>query len=353
MPEEWMDAITRAANESRAADNGKHEPGAGDSPAVKAEDVATIHDLIRVGAEITWLWEWWIPTGVLTAVAAKGGTGKTRFCADLLRRIRHGLKWPDGTEMKLPPETIALWVVADNHHDEMVTLCRDFDIVDGVRLNASKADPYGGVTLESVEDYAMLEARIAAVKPTLVIVDTVGNATDKNLSRQEDAKMFYQPLQLIARKHRCAILCLTHLNAAGQFLGRRVQEKVRVAIRIDQYEGDDKRRLEVKKTNRKTPPALGMIMEDNKNEYDDQPPEPPPEEGGKPSLSPKVQQAVDWLRRVFTDSTPKRVSNTIDSAKMAGITKGTLYRAKDILLLNEFETEGYKFWELVNRGHEE
>lgn len=352
MTADWMDAATRAANEGAAASNGRHELGADEPLVIKAEDVATIHDLIREGAEITWLWEWWIPTGVLTAIAAKGGTGKTRFCADLLRRIRHGLKWPDGSEMKVPKDALALWVVADNHHDEMVTLCKDFDIVEGVRLNASKADPYGGVTLESVEDYALLEARVAAVKPLLVIVDTVGNATDKNLSRQEDAKMFYQPLQLIARKHRCAILCLTHLNAAGQFLGRRVQEKVRVAIRIDHFEPNDKRRLEVKKTNRKTPPALGMIMEDNKNEYDNDPPEPPEEGGGKHALSPKVQQAVDWLKRVFTDSTPKRVSNTIDLAKTVNISIGSLYRAKDILLLNEFEAEGYKYWELVNRGQD-
>ena len=110
----------------------------------------------------------------------------------------------------------------------MVTLAEQFDIEDSLRINASKADPYGGVTLESAEDLALLEARVKAVKPLLVVVDTVGNATDKNLSRQEDAKAFYWPLQILARKYRCAVLCLTHLNATGaraysRWLGERLR----------------------------------------------------------------------------------------------------------------------------------
>src|SRR5262245_5287937 len=66
--------------------------------------VATIDDLRRAGAAVSWFWKGWIPAGVLTAIAAPGGTGKTRFCGDLLRRIRRGLPWPDGQEMQLPKE---------------------------------------------------------------------------------------------------------------------------------------------------------------------------------------------------------------------------------------------------------
>lgn len=321
-------------------------------PAIDPADVATIHDLIRAGSEVRWEWEGWIQRGVLNAIAAPGGTGKTRFCADLVKRVAKGDDWPDGQPMTLPRDALALWVVSDNHHDEMVTLARKFDIVDNLRLNAGKADPYGGVTLESADDYRQLEARVKAVRPAFVIIDTVGNATDKNLSKQEDAKAFYWPLQVLARKYRTSVLCLTHLNAAGQFLGRRVLEKVRVAIRMDQFEGEERRRLEVMKTNSRRPPALGVTMNDDGNEYDGNPPEPPADEGFRGKTIPsQVQEAIDWLRSLLSGG-PQRVSNTRDRAQLKGVSTGSLYRAKEIMMVEEFSSEGYKWWRLPNSGQD-
>lgn len=316
---------------------------------ITAADVATIDDLMRAGSEVRWLWPGWIPLGVLTALAAKGGTGKTRFVADLVRRMHHKLTWPDGETMCLPEhDALALWVVADNHHDEMVTLTRDFGITDAVRINAPRSDPYAGVSLETDEDLIFLEARIKAVRPAFVVVDTVGNSTDKNMSRQEDAKAYYQPLQIIARKYRCAILCLTHLNAGGQFLGRRVLEKVRVAIRIDHFEEIGlKRRLEVRKSNSMMPPALGLVMGSAGNEYDHEPPEPPSEDlGGQ--LGGQLNKAVEWLRAQFAGASAIRVGITIESAKTRSISRGSLYRARDILKLEEFKQDGHTWWALVS-----
>lgn len=314
-------------------------------------DVATIDDLARAGASVRWLWTGWIPLGVLTAIAAPGGTGKTRFCADLVRRIRHGHAWPDGQPLSLPASSLVLWVVADNHHDEMVSLCNAFGIADVVRVNAHPSEPYGGVALETAQDYADLESRIDAVRPVLVVVDTVGNATDKNLSRQEDAKAFYWPLQVIARKYDTAVLCLTHLNATGQFLGRRVLEKVRVALRLEQPDPDaEKRRLEVYKTNSKKPAALGVTMGDRGNEYDDQPPEKAgeaPEPGRRRGrLSYEVNQAMDWLRGQLANG-PQRVSFVRDQSGPEGISVGTLYNAMRALKVREYDVEGRKWWELT------
>jgi hypothetical protein len=335
--------------------NGTARHNAGDyraddePPHVDADDVATIADLIRAGAQVEWDWHGWIQRGVLNAVAAKGGTGKTRWCADLVRRVRHRLEWPDGEPMTLDVPAsgcVALWVVADNHHDEMVTLCRDFKIEDCVRLNASRSDPYGGVTLEAREDYQALEARVKAVRPAFVIVDTVGNATDKNLSRQEDAKAFYWPLQIIARKYRCSVLCLTHLNAAGHFLGRRVMEKVRVAIRMDHFDGNDKRRLEVMKSNSQRPAPLGVIMGEGGNDYDFEPPE-PPEESAMPKVPTDAERkAMDWLKEQLSKG-PKRVSITRDLGAAAGISSDKLYAAVRFMGAHSFSAEGYKWWALT------
>jgi len=321
---------------------------------ITAADVATIDDLIRAGSEMRWLWPGWVPIGVLTALPSEGGKGKTGFCADLERRIRHQMPWPDGSSMTAPADALSLWVLSDNHHDEMVTLAREFDIVPSIRINALRSDPYGGVTLENAEDLGALDSRIAAVRPLLVIVDTVGNSTDKNLAKQEDAKAYYAPLQVLARRHACAFLCLTHLNAGGTFLGRRVMEKVRVGVRIMQPGADEKRRLEVVKTNSRKPAALGLTLGDRGNEYDDNPPELPSEDAtprpglGRPSS--EIQVCADWLAALL-EGGPCRVSITRNEASQAGFCVGTLYNAKRLLGLEEYESEGRKWWRLRENGN--
>ncbi len=332
---------------NRVGEGGETEHEPAQEEEVTADNVATVDDLIREGAEVKWTWEGWIQCGVLTAIAAPGGTGKTRLCADLLRRVRLGMSWPDGKPMTLPKDAIALWVVADNHHDEMVSLAVAFGIKDNIRINAPKSDPYSGVTLETLEDYAALEARIAAVRPALVIVDTVGNATDKSLSRQEEAKAFYWPLQVLARRHRTSILCLTHLNATGQFLGRRVLEKVRVAIRMEQPDpNSDKRRMEVTKSNSKRPAALGVTMGDSSNEYDNDPPASSDDTGTvSRKANNRIDECADWLLDQLS-SGPKRVSNTRTEAEAAGFSTKTLYAAVGRAGVEEFLAENKKWWQV-------
>lgn len=316
--------------------------------AAPSDEVATIDDLIRAGAEIRWLWPGWVQIGVLNILAAEGGKGKTRFCADLLRRIRGGGLWPDGAPITLPADSTALWVVADNNHDEMVTLCRDFGVTAGVRLNAWKKDPYGGVALDAPQDLKDFEARIKAVKPAFVVIDTVGNATDKNLSKQEDAKAFYQPLQIIARRQSVAIFCLTHLSAGGQVLGRRAKEKVRILLQLDQPDpSNEKRKLWISKSNSKYPQPLGVIMGDKGNEYDDKPPQGVEEGASKPSGKPsRLNEVAVWLRE-FLKAGPQRVLHTRQAGEKAGFDGKLLYRARDNGIIEEFEAQDKKWWRLT------
>jgi hypothetical protein len=329
-------------------------PSATEAPAEAAKEdddrrVATIDDLARAGAAISWLWELWLPRNVLVAIAAEGGTGKTRFCADLMRRIRHGLPWPDGSPMTLPPDSKALWVVSDNHHDEMVTLTRSFKIEDVVYINAWSDNPYDGTSLDDMEDLRALEARIRKVQPTFVIVDTVGNSTEKNLSKSEDARAYYMPLQVLARRHKTTVLALTHLNAGGKFLGRRILEKVRLAIKLERPDtSTEKRSLEVAKSNSKRPATLGVTMGDGGNEYDHDPPRPPeegPSETSNASKAPSaVYSATSWLCERLKKG-PAKVVEVRQEAAAEGITTGTLYRAKQALGVIEAR-RGCLWWSL-------
>src|SRR5262249_26311087 len=162
------------------------------------EQVATAADLIRINATTEWDWPGWIQSGVLNCLSSCEGHGKTRFAADLARRVYHGLPWPDGTPATLPKGSTTLWVPADNNHAELATLCRDFNIPpEALYLNASPKNPFGGTMLDSKEDLGALERRIELVRPALVIIDTMANATDRPMYRAEEAKKIFVPLQQI------------------------------------------------------------------------------------------------------------------------------------------------------------
>lgn len=316
------------------------------------DDVASIYDLINAGAKTEWVWKGWIQRGVLTAFAAEGGTGKTRATMDVVRRVRHRLPWPDGQEAyDWPGETVALWVVGDNHHSEMTTLCEAFGTTDCVRINSHPCDPFGGVSLEHAEELAALEKRIAACKPLFVVIDTVGNTTDKNLSKQEDAKAYYAPLQVIARRQNVVILCLTHLNGAGKVLGRRVMEKVRQVWRMSAETVNDhtcRRRLEVTKSNNQYPDPLGVTMGNGGNEYDNDPPPPPEDRENAPTgPSKSVQECMEWLEDRLAAS-PERVAVIRKEADAKGWSAKVLYKAKDTLKVVESETgkNNAKWWGL-------
>lgn len=316
----------------------------------RPEDVAGIGDLKAAGAKTEWVWKDWIQKAVLTAFAAEGGTGKTRETMDIVRRVKHRMPWPDGSQMiDWPGETVALWVVGDNHHAELVTLCDAFGTTDCVKINAHPADIYGGVSLENIEDLMLLEKRIAACRPLFVVIDTVGNTTDKNLSRQEDAKAYYQPLQIIARRQNVSVLCLTHLNAGGKVLGRRVMEKVRQVWRMSAETVNDhtcRRRLEVIKSNNPYPQALGVTMSDEGNEYDTDPPA-SPEDREKADAGPSnaTRECAEWLRGFLADK-PRRVAEARESGEGKGFSSKTIYDAKNFLKVIETKVGAAKWWGL-------
>jgi hypothetical protein len=345
----WSDAGQRFADWA-AAEQHVVSPDAPSLPIVDFDDVATVADLIRAGASLRWDWPEWIQRGVLNVIAAEAGCGKTRFLMDLIRRVRHGLPWPDGRPiLDLPRDFRVLWVVSDNVHDEISSLCKAFDVVENVFINASKSDPFGGIMLDDKEALGFLEARIKVVKASWVVVDTVGNATDRDLCRQEEAKLFYQPLQIIARRCDVPLFCVTHLNREGAVLGRRAREKVRVVIQLEMPDPNsqpNRRRLWVDKSNAKRPAHLGVTMGEGGNEYDDKPPT-KPESDSRPGPVPvKMNACMEWLRE-HLGHTPKRVSVVRDAAAKAGFSASVLYKAKDALGVEEFEAENRKWWKLT------
>jgi hypothetical protein len=323
-----------------------------DDPAARDATVADLRPLLSADA---WCWPAWIPNAALSMLAAEPGTGKTRLCFDLARRIYHGLDWPDGAAMA---EHLrggrTLWVAADNQHQELCDIPAAYGIADeAVILNATAADPFGGTSLQAAEELADLEARIERTKPAMVIIDTITNTAEFKAESADDAKRQYKPLQEIAARQRVPILCVSHLNASGKVLGRRAKEKVRVLIQMDapDPEQEFRRRLWVEKSRALKPAPLGVTMRDAGNDYDDAPPQEPGKRAEGNARGPLPEQAgrcMEWLATLLAE--PGRLGRAKvveirDLAEQAGFSAKTLYKARDQLGLVESEGRP-KWWSL-------
>jgi hypothetical protein len=327
-------------------------------------DFATNPDLKRLNLTTAWVWPKWLQFGVVNLLAAEGGMGKTRWVADLCRRVHAKEAWPDGGEgIDWPGQYIAMWVAGDRNFAELVELSEKFGFGDRICYSGSKADPTSGITLNDSREFVALYRKVKAARPLFLFIDTAGGATDANLAKQEEARRFFAPLSDIAIKLGVCVVVITHLNASKNVLGKRAEERVRCVIRItaENREPETTRRIEVIKSNNLFPAPLGMTLHETGSTYTDEAP-PAPEGGysvptksddgnldkGPPT---KVRACMEWLEDEL-DEQPKRVSVLIESGKENEFSIGIVYKAKTALgIIETIDSQGYKWWGLKERSN--
>lgn len=321
----------------------------------EVEDDATAVDLISQNSSIKWLWNGWVQQGTLTALAAEPGVGKTRLCADILRRMVNGLEWPDGQPMTVESGCKVIWIAADSQWAELATIPEQFGFApDSIVLNGTKANPYGGTNFDNVEDFAKLERRIMRVKPVAVFIDTIGNATDKEMTRPDQAKQIFKPLAEIATRTGTSIILVTHLNKGGEALGRRIIGAVRQVIKLecpDPQNEPNRRKLYVDKSNSMKPRPLGVTMGSAGNDYDGSPPSAVTSEPGKnPGRPSNLEDDAKWLEALLSDGNERQVKAIIDAANaQRGMSVDRTYKAMRSLgeRVVESMSGNRKFWRLT------
>lgn len=243
------------------------------NPAPENKADATAADLIRLGKTLQWIWPGWIQRGALVSIAAEPGTGKTRFVADLIRRVINGEPWPDGHAPTLPSGGKIMWVPSDGQWGEICEIPTQFGFpAENIILNAWSDDPTGGTIFDEDKEFADLSARIARNNVDLIFIDSAMNATSHGTMKPEDAIKFFVPLMRIASERNCAIILITHLSKDGQALGRRIVGQVRQLIRIVGPNTNpdlqpNERAIYVEKSNSKLPIGLIGTMHDSGTDY--------------------------------------------------------------------------------------
>jgi hypothetical protein len=323
------------------------DPNGPPPPIATVTQFATVADVRRILAQTRWTWEGWFPAGRIVGVAAFEGTGKTRFLLDLARLMYLGLQWPDGQPATLPPGTRTLWLCADGHQDELAEMLPAFGLPDdAVVFPAPPGEPYDGTDIDEpafIAPGGILETAIQTVKPGFVIIDTLTNATRRDLCDQAQMKGLKAPLVRLVQQYQTNIVLSLHLNREGQALGRGIKGITRTLIHLEcpDPEKPERLRLWVEESYAKKPPALGMTIGESGNTYDPNPPErPDPSRGGRPPE--KRDKAMQFIRDALTQQND-RIGNDLCSewSKDGGNPK-TFWRAVDELRDGELATDGGK-----------
>jgi AAA domain len=294
---------------------------------------ATLADVRKIMAEAQWLWNLYIPAARIVGIAAYEGIGKTRFATDLARRIWFALPWPDGQPATLPQGTPTLWVCADGQHDDLAAAVEALGLPDeAIVFNTTADEPYGGTELDTTEDRDRLEGFIRQVRPGLVFIDTLTNATSFDLCRATENKAMMTPIRDIAQRTQTTIIPLLHLSKEGQALGRRIKGMTRTILQLDcpDPEQSGRLRLAVTKSFAKKPPSLGVTMTDAGNDYDHTPPTvPAPGKPGRPA------ESRDKAERFICDALTlenDQIGNDLRAEwEKSGESGKTFWRAVDVM----------------------
>jgi hypothetical protein len=267
---------------------------------------------------------------------------------DLARRIYRAEPWPDGQLATFPAGTRTLWICADGHQDELAEILPAFGLPDdAVVFPAPPEDPYDGTDIDVpsfIGPGGTLEQAIEATKPGFVIIDTLTNATKRDLCAQDQMKDLKKPLVRLAQQYRTNIVLVLHMNKEGQALGRRIKGVTRTLIHLEcpNPERPERLRLWVEKSYAKKPPPLGVTMGENGSTYDNDPPaKADPNRGGRPPD--KRQEAKDFILNALNAENDRTATDLCSWWVAQGENARTFWRAvKELENAGEVVSDGGK-----------
>ena len=172
---------------------------------------------------VRWLWQDFIPAGMLTLLAGAGGCGKSTLAFDLAATVSKGGLLPDGSRASLG--NVLIWSSEDSfEHTIKPRLMAAGANLEAIAKIEGPADDYGNTTAfdpaRNLDDlvWRLRELRSKGKQVDLLIIDPIVSVIAGNMHRANDVRTGMQPLINLADELDCAIIGITHLakNTAGR-----------------------------------------------------------------------------------------------------------------------------------------
>lgn len=322
-----------------------------ETPPPDPDRVATWLDLDGLIGPIEWLWDGWLPKGMLTIAASEPGVGKSGACLGVGAVILTGSPWPDGT----PSDERGAILWAESEAGQAINLDRAKKW--GLPLEKIVTpfeNPLIDFKLDDVQHQRALEAQAYRPEIKLIIIDSLRAAHSKDENNSEVIGIV-QRLAELARDAGKPILLTHHLRKRGIFDGDGVSlDRLRGSSAItqparvvwgldipDPHNQPDNKRIQVIKSNlARFPEPIGMTLNES-GIYFGAAPTPP-------QTYTELDKAIDMLKDLLSNG--KQPSAYIyDEGEAAGISRRTLERAKKAVGAHSIKTPEGWFWGLPAR----
>ncbi len=301
----------------------------------KARGYVTLSDVDSYYGHVSWAWPTRIPAGHVTMIAGEQGTGKSYLLARLIAVFTGALStWPDGVSYQ--GQTGAA-LVADTEemrgiYAERLTAMGVRD--DSVLFPSPKDDPTYLPRLP--RDLRAMEGMAQAQQCTVVVIDSLsgGHALDENSAAM---RTVLQGIVGMAGRLQVPVLVAHLARKRSQFeTARMTLDRIRGSTTISQFcrsviglyrpgESDltgPVRAETLKSTFCRPPAAFGFTITDTGLDFHEAP-EPPRQE--TPLDRAKELLGVELRRQ------PQRYSDLLAAAEAAGVSRNTLYRAREVM----------------------
>jgi hypothetical protein len=324
---------------------------------------------------IEWVWERWIPRGMLTVMGAMPSAGKSYVMLDLAARVIAGTTWPDGSAVGRSGPVI--YVDAENVPQIQAQRARAWGMDQSRLFLMRPEDTRLMVDFGDDYDRDRLLQGLWQLRPEMVVVDSLSTISTKGENNVEEVRSIFSFLSRAALDYGCGMVIIHHLRKPGaqqlplpKFLSfndlrgsSHITAMSRSIIGLHWVQTgqtmdlNSPRRMEVLKTNLcRYPKALGV--EFRSMETDEEVAElvygEAPSEWEEPT---KKKDCADWLIELLGDVGELAPKEIMEAAEEAGYNERMVYRARkdlgDLVVDTQKRRHPGNKWRLAGDEEEE
>lgn len=175
----------------------------------------TAIEIRKLLGDVRWLWKDWLPVGFVTLLVGEPGSGKSFLALDWLKRVLKGTGWPMGgkSDVETSATDCAVWVETESSQ-QIVTSRAESMQVPGERLYMPGfgTDLLGQPDLVLEGDRDRVALAVKELKPTVVVVDSLGGAHSGGENKIEEVRPMLDFLARLARDEKIAVIAVHHLR---------------------------------------------------------------------------------------------------------------------------------------------
>jgi putative DNA primase/helicase len=359
----WLDegpgqkAYEMSLDDNPTSGNGRATPK-GDRPNPPTEPTSCL-SVVRMSdiaaKPVNWLWKGWLALGKVHLMVGMPGVGKSYTSCDLAARITKGWPWPDATNGNSPADVLFLAAedgLADTIRPRLDAHGADCEKVHVLRSLIVTTDEGKRIErpvslirdIERVDEHLRLNPAIRAL-----VVDPISEYLPGiNHNKNEEIRTALAPLVRMAEERCVAAILMSHFNKGplGPAIHRAMGSvaftavaRIAWAFIADQEDQDRVLMLPLKNNLHHRMPGWAYRIidveghETGRLEWEDHAVSISADEAlevQKGKQPEKLSEAVEWLRNRLSAGCCESTALESD-AKAAGITRATLWRAREKL----------------------